>query len=156
MWDEQTPLYFAAFISHKTLIKAAVLWKTSVCYEFEAARRTIVQGEIKGSSLCAVLARNGRANMVLVENICLKQLAKNHLSGLRFEASIIFGRCLIALLNHRQCLDLAHRFRAKLAFKSSLTVDCISHFKVITEFCRRSSHMYERPNEACRNWNKIW
>lgn len=54
MWDEQRPQYFTGFISHETLIKAAVLWKTSVRYEFEAAWRTMVQGEIKENSLRVV------------------------------------------------------------------------------------------------------
>lgn len=38
---------------------------------------------------------------------------------LRFEASIIFGRRLIALLNHRRWLDLAHRFRWKWLLKAA-------------------------------------
>lgn len=57
MWDEQRP--FTGFISHETLIKAAVLWKTSVCYDFEAARRTMVQGEIKENGLHFILPEMG-------------------------------------------------------------------------------------------------
>jgi len=44
--------------------------------------------------------------------------------------------------------------QVKMSFKSSLTVDCISHFQVITEFGSKSSHIHKQPNEVCRYWNK--
>lgn len=111
MWHEQRPLYFTGFISHEALIRAPVLRKTSECYEFEGGGRRIKVKLKKTAAVSFCLGRNVRANVLLVENIRLKQLARNHLSGFRSEASIIFDRRLIALLNHQRCLDLARRFR---------------------------------------------